>query len=347
LDFKFFLFGFVDFEYYGSKIQTKTDFILLFGFHICRSFEHVFNLNYLEAAPNLPFRIDPHNGTIYTTHRLSKYLRHNYEFYAATTTITTTTGAGATTTTVASASVKVKVRILDLNDNVPEFAKKEFDVSVNEEAAVGLPLLTLTVVNRDETSLLDYSIETDDDDVDVTGVFALVKQQQHQQQQQQQPSSGNGAGGSRVFLTLDSRVGLNYKKRAAYSLSVRVIDQDGLYSYAHIRLRVVPNFDFGPRFTRDVFTFEVAENAKVGTLVGHVDAMTSVAAMSGMKMDSNQEVVYKLFLANTDAAAALIATNGDFLRSDNDDQYAKNSDFRLDEQTGLTLFYSGGNLAVF
>ena len=239
----------------------------------------------------LPFRIEPQNGTIYTTQQISKQARSNYEFYVS---------ADQT------ASVKVKVRVLDLNDNVPEFSKKSISLNISEEVAIGLPLVTLFVVNRDSSSFLEYSIENDGNSNDDTslGIFSLVRQTP-----------------TRVYLTLD-RANLNYKKRSAHVVNVKVIDQDGLYSYANVRINVLPNFKFSPRFTKDIYTFELYENAKLGTFVGRVEALAL----------QDSQITYQLFVAN--------AENG-LVADDAAVQYAeirnKNNDFRLDEQTGKQI----------
>jgi hypothetical protein len=246
-----------------------------------------------HRSESFPFRIDPQNGTIFTTQKLSKYIKQNYEFYVV------TTGGNNN-----GASAKVKVRVLDLNDNVPEFAKKSFVLNITEDAAIGLPLLTLTVINRDQTSLLEYSIESNDDS-DVTGIFTIIKQLP-----------------TRVYFTLD-RANLNFKKKSIYSLNVRVIDQDGLYSYAHVLVNVLPNFEYSPRFAQDIYAFELYENAKMGTFIGKVDALAV----------QDSRVVYKMFYANTDN----FVENGLEYSSVTEDD-VKNSDFKLDEQTGKIRF---------
>lgn len=253
---------------------------------------------------NVPFRVDPNNGTIFTTaQRIAKYTRSSYEFYVM---------ATVDQKPASKASVKVKIRVLDLNDNVPEFNKRQFNLKISEEVAIGLPLLTLTVINRDATSTLEYSIENDYDEspeyvptTSQNNIFVLAKQ-----------------SATRVYLTLDGRTtGLNYKKKSTYSLRVKVIDQDGLYSYAYVKINIQPNLSFSPKFTQDIYTFELYENAKLGTFVGKVEALGAEDSQVAFKMFSNTE--------------NLMMNNGESDEELYSNEMKMNTDFRLDEQTGM------------
>lgn len=183
-----------------------------------------------------------------------------------------------------------------MNDNVPEFAKKFYHLNISEDTTMGLPLLQLLVINRDPNSLLDFSIDTNDmydSSSSMEHPFSLVRQ-----------------SNNLVFLTLD-RGYLSYKKKATYSLRVRVVDQlDGLYSTSSVEICVQPNNNFRPRFDKDIYRFEVWENTTVGSLIGRVEALAS-----------DQLVVYKLVSTNLGelssqlTALAQQTTNSDDARS--------------------------------
>lgn len=190
----------------------------------------------------MPFRIDSHNGTIYTNAKIYKnYKRYGYEFSAR----AKLHVAHFTT----ESTVKIKIKILDINDLVPEFEHSVYNINVSESSTIGLPLLTLNT-NYNEESLLDYSIELGNEN----NVFSLIKQ-----------------GDSRSFLTIQ-RSNLNYKKKSAYDLTIRVMDRDGLYSTASILASIIPADVYSPRFTSSIYKFRIRENSEINTFVGQLQA---------------------------------------------------------------------------
>lgn len=228
-----------------------------------------------SSLSDIPFFIDSTNGSIYTNRKLYKSNKQVYEFYVSANLIS---------------SVKVKVKLLDINDQVPEFAKKVYKLNVSEDAAIGLPLLTLNVNNRDLNSILDYSIEEQNDEI-----FNLVKQTNN-----------------RVFLSLE-KTNLNFKKKNFYEFKVKVIDQDGLYSMCKVEINVLPNIKYSPRFTKDIYTFQIEENLPIGSLVG---TLTSVYSFYLYDNSNNNQVYYKLIPNPADASQVSL------------------NDFKLDEQNG-------------
>lgn len=189
-----------------------------------------------ELSGVVPFKVEP-NGLIITASRVQKQI---YEFYIT------------ATNSISKSSVKVKVKILDSNEQVPRFSQKNFKLSISEDAAIGLPLLTLNVVNKDPNSILDFSIEQEEN------LFSLIRQ-----------------SSTRVFLTLE-KSNLNFKKKNFYELNVRVMDQqDGLYSLSKVEITVAPNTKYFPRFTQDVFAFRINENSAINSLVGSLSTVSS------------------------------------------------------------------------
>lgn len=176
---------------------------------------------------------------------------------------------------------------MDVNDNVPEFSSKVYKITVSEDTTMGLPLLSLGIVNRETNAQLEFSLEPNDDDpTQQQQPFALIRPQSSQRS-------------NKVYLTLD-RGYLSYKKRRAYSLLVKCVDLlDGLYSNALVEVRVQPNTNFRPRFERDIYRFDVWENATTGWLLGQVQAIGNVIESSSSPSNNGEQqhiqtIVYKL-----------------------------------------------------
>ncbi|MGH0190740.1 UNVERIFIED_CONTAM: hypothetical protein FKN15_050636 [Acipenser sinensis] len=57
-----------------------------------------------------------------------------------------------------SASASVTITVMDVNDNRPEFGQREYFIRLNEDAAVGTSVLSVTAVDRDVNSAVTYQI---------------------------------------------------------------------------------------------------------------------------------------------------------------------------------------------
>uniref|UniRef100_A0A673G0U8 Cadherin EGF LAG seven-pass G-type receptor 3-like n=1 Tax=Sinocyclocheilus rhinocerous TaxID=307959 RepID=A0A673G0U8_9TELE len=57
-----------------------------------------------------------------------------------------------------SATASVTITVMDVNDNRPEFLQKEYYVRLNEDAAVGTSVVSITAVDRDVNSAVTYQI---------------------------------------------------------------------------------------------------------------------------------------------------------------------------------------------
>ena len=248
----------------------------------------------LVNDPKFPFSINENNGTIETVKKISRNFKHGYEFNVV------ALIKNINKNSVANSSVRVKVKILDINDQVPLFAKSFYKINITEESAIGLPLLTLNTKNVN--SMLDYSIESGNENE----MFSLVKQDN-----------------DRAFLTLE-RSNLNYKKQSIYDLNIKVMDQDGLYSIANVVVNIMPKDSNMPRFSKDIYNFQIFENAQMNSLVG------SIQASSTNSVDIySSRIVYKLIqnIENSNEQTEQLITS----RELND---LKSSYFKLDELTG-------------
>lgn len=212
---------------------------------------------------------------------------------------------------------------------MPEFAQKTYSLNVSEDTTIGLPLLALTILNRDSNAQLDFSLQheplrdlvsatarqlddEDNDDVwllnDVSSPFGFTRPQ---------PSTQ----ANKAYLILDRP--LAYKKRRAYSLRVKCVDLlDGLYSTALVHIRVQPNTNFRPRFERDIYNFDVWENSSIGWLVGQVHAIGVTDA------SETTTVVYKLLSTDLDESQ-LVASGSSSQYLAEPGRYSLNGEFIL------------------
>lgn len=183
---------------------------------------------------------------------------------------------------------------------MPEFSQKTYMLNVSEDTTIGLPLLPLTILNRDSNAQLDFSIEQADlasSQLDSTSAGSSV------------PFGLTRPQANKVYLILDRS--LTYKKRRAYSLRVKCVDLlDGLYSNAIVEIRVQPNTNFRPRFERDIYKFDVWENASVGWLVGQIRAIGATNSLDLNMGGTESVVVYKLVSTDLDESQS-----GDLTRS--------------------------------
>ncbi|XDV52912.1 hypothetical protein PO909_021554 [Leuciscus waleckii] len=99
-----------------------------------------------------------------------------------------------------SSSASVSVTILDVNDNVPTFTQHLYNLKVNEDAAVGTSVLSVTAVDRDVNSVVTYQISSGN----TRNRFAITSQ----------------SGGGLITLALP----LDYKQERQYLLTITASD---------------------------------------------------------------------------------------------------------------------------
>ena len=92
----------------------------------------------------------------------------------------------------------------------------------------------------------------------------------------------------------------DYEMAKSYSLTATVEDQKGLSGTATVSI-TVSNVDEPPAFDAEEYTFTVAENAAVGTVVGMLTA-------SDANVRQGQTLTYSV---QGDAAFTIDATTGD------------------------------------
>nr|QVK45661.1 G protein-coupled receptor [Proales similis] len=240
-----------------------------------------------RSQAHFPFEIESESGMIYTSAFIKKNDREKYEFD-----VMALNSQPDADSNHLNSSIKVKIKILDINDEVPKFTRSFYEIHISEDAVPGLPLLTLDVIHKG--SKLKFSIESGDEE----RTFGLIQQSNR-----------------RVFLTL-TRSNLNYKRTSFYDLVISVMDQDGLYSICNVQVTIDPSRTHVPRFTKDLYIFNINESAQIGSLVGSINAVS---------LDIQSSVNYRLI------------TNADHLLGEseiNPTNSQKNPSFRLDKFNG-------------
>ncbi|XP_040002206.1 protocadherin Fat 4 [Xiphias gladius] len=147
-----------------------------------------------------------------------------------------------------SATAALLVQVSDINDNVPEFSKAEYQVEVSEAESVGTSLLTLSAVDPDEgaNGRVTYSIF------------------------QQVPSSDP------AVFELDSSSGtlrlvqpLDYSEVKVYSLMVRASDggTPSLVGNGSVVVKVEDVNNNPPEFSKESYDVAVSENLASGASI--------------------------------------------------------------------------------
>uniref|UniRef100_W5KPZ0 Cadherin EGF LAG seven-pass G-type receptor 1 n=1 Tax=Astyanax mexicanus TaxID=7994 RepID=W5KPZ0_ASTMX len=146
-----------------------------------------------------------------------------------------------------SSSASVSVTVLDVNDNVPTFTQKIYNLKINEDAAVGASVLTVTAVDRDVNSVVTYQISSGN----TRNRFAITSQ----------------SGGGLITLALP----LDYKQERQYVLTVTASDGTR-FDNAQIFINVTDTNTHRPVFQSANYQVLVSEDKPVGSTVVVISA---------------------------------------------------------------------------
>ena len=139
------------------------------------------------------------------------------------------------------------VTVLDDNDNVPRFTRSRYEVNMDENNAIGQPLLTVIATDEDsgENGKVEYQLHTDAAD--------YWKINKH---------TGR--------ITANRK--LDREKVAQIRFRVIAVDNGKrpLASTAWVTVNVMDVNDVTPTFTQEHYKFSISENKPKGTLVGTV-----------------------------------------------------------------------------
>ncbi|XP_054640393.1 cadherin EGF LAG seven-pass G-type receptor 2 isoform X5 [Dunckerocampus dactyliophorus] len=191
-----------------------------------------------ETMPNFPFSINNSTGWIVVAAELD---RESVDFYNF--------GVEARDHgyPVMSSSASISMTILDVNDNNPEFTQKAYYMRLNEDAAVGTSVVTVSAVDQDINSVVTYQISSGN----TRNRFSITSQ----------------SGGGLITLALP----LDYKLERQYVLTVTASDGT-LFDTAKVFVNVTDANTHRPVFQSSHYTVNINEDRPVGTTVVVISA---------------------------------------------------------------------------
>lgn len=209
-----------------------------------------------DTSPSFPFIINNSTGWITVSMELD---RETTEFY--------TFGVEAKDhgVPVMSSSASVSVTVLDVNDNVPTFTQKLYNLKMNEDAPVGTSVLTVTAIDRDVNSVVTYQISSGN----TRNRFAITSQ----------------SGGGLITLALP----LDYKQERQYILVVTASDGTR-FDTAQIFINVTDANTHRPVFQSANYQVLLSEDRPVGStvvVIGATDEDTGENARITYVMEDN------------------------------------------------------------
>ncbi|KYO29743.1 prestin isoform B [Alligator mississippiensis] len=146
-----------------------------------------------------------------------------------------------------SASASVTITVMDVNDNRPEFTQKEYFIRLNEDAAVGTSVLSVTAIDRDVNSAISYQITGGNP----RNRFSI--------------STQGGVGLITLSLPLD------YKQDRSYVLAVTASDRT-LHDICHVHINITDANTHRPVFQSAHYSVSVNEDRPVGSTIVVISA---------------------------------------------------------------------------
>eukprot|EP00066_Takifugu_rubripes_P022942 XP_011612208.1 PREDICTED: cadherin EGF LAG seven-pass G-type receptor 2 [Takifugu rubripes] len=190
------------------------------------------------TTPNFPFSINNSTGWIVVAAELD---RESVDFYNF--------GVEARDQgyPIMSSSASISMTVLDVNDNNPEFTQKAYYMRLNEDAAVGTSVVTVSAVDQDINSVVTYQISSGN----TRNRFSITSQ----------------SGGGLITLALP----LDYKLERQYVLTVTASDGT-LFDTAKVFVNVTDANTHRPVFQSSHYTVNINEDRSVGTTVVLISA---------------------------------------------------------------------------
>ncbi|XP_066526353.1 cadherin EGF LAG seven-pass G-type receptor 2 [Hoplias malabaricus] len=191
-----------------------------------------------ETTPNFPFTINNSTGWILVAAELD---RESVDFYSF--------GVEARDhgMPVMSSFASISMTILDVNDNNPEFTQKAYYMRLNEDAAVGTSVVTVSAMDQDINSVVTYQISSGN----TRNRFSITSQ----------------SGGGLITLALP----LDYKLERQYVLSVTASDGTR-FDTAKVYVNVTDANTHRPVFQSSHYTININEDRPIGTTVVLISA---------------------------------------------------------------------------
>ncbi|XP_074937402.1 cadherin EGF LAG seven-pass G-type receptor 1 isoform X1 [Phalacrocorax aristotelis] len=192
----------------------------------------------VAADAGFPFQINNSTGWITVAAELDRETVENYHFGVE---------ARDHGVPVMTSSASVSITVLDVNDNNPTFTEKVYHLRLNEDAAVGSSVLTLTAVDRDVNSVVTYQITSGN----TRNRFAITSQ----------------SGGGLITLALP----LDYKQERQYVLTVTASDGTR-FDTVQVFINVTDANTHRPVFQSSHYTVSVSEDKPIGTSIVTISA---------------------------------------------------------------------------
>uniref|UniRef100_A0A8C0NT61 Cadherin EGF LAG seven-pass G-type receptor 3 n=1 Tax=Canis lupus familiaris TaxID=9615 RepID=A0A8C0NT61_CANLF len=189
-------------------------------------------------APDMPFVINSATGWVSVSGPLDRESVEHYFFGVE---------ARDHGTPPLSASASVTVTVLDVNDNRPEFTMKEYHLRLNEDAAVGTTVVSVTAVDRDANSAISYQITGGN----TRNRFAI--------------STQGGVGLVTLALPLD------YKQERYFKLVLTASDR-ALHDHCYVHINITDANTHRPVFQSAHYSVSVNEDRPVGSTVVVISA---------------------------------------------------------------------------
>ncbi|KAJ8374025.1 hypothetical protein SKAU_G00046050 [Synaphobranchus kaupii] len=192
----------------------------------------------VHTTPGFPFTINNSSGWIAVAAGLDREMTELYTFGVE------ARDHGVPTMT---SSASVSITVLDVNDNVPTFTQKVYQLKVNEDVAVGSSVLAVTAIDRDANSVVTYQISSGN----TRNRFAITSQ----------------SAGGLITLALP----LDYKQERQYVLTITA--SDGLrYDSAQVYVNVTDANTHRPVFQNANYQALISEDKPVGSTVVVISA---------------------------------------------------------------------------
>ncbi|KAM6137729.1 LOW QUALITY PROTEIN: cadherin EGF LAG seven-pass G-type receptor 1 [Pterocles gutturalis] len=185
-----------------------------------------------------PFQINNSTGWITVAAELDRETVENYHFGVE---------ARDHGVPVMTSSASVSITVLDVNDNNPTFTEKVYHLRLNEDAAVGSSVLTLTAVDKDVNSVVTYQITSGN----TRNRFAITSQ----------------SGGGLITLALP----LDYKQERQYVLTVTASDGTR-FDTVQVFINITDANTHRPVFQSSHYTVSVSEDKPIGTSIVTISA---------------------------------------------------------------------------
>uniref|UniRef100_A0A8C5NPB8 Cadherin domain-containing protein n=1 Tax=Junco hyemalis TaxID=40217 RepID=A0A8C5NPB8_JUNHY len=227
----------------------------------------------LETGTSFPFTINNSTGWIVVASELDREVVDFYSFGVE---------AQDHGTPPMASTASVSVTILDVNDNSPEFTQREYSARLNEDAAVGTSVLTVSAVDRDAYSVITYQISSGN----TRNRFSITSQ----------------SGGGLISLALP----LDYKLERQYLLTIAASDGTRQDTSSHYTININEDRPVGTTVVVISATDEdTGENARITYLMEDSIPQFSIAADTGavttqMELDYEDQVSYTLAITARD-----------------------------------------------